>query len=239
MLRCSFSSLRLRVLLLVLLALVPTFSLIFYTDLKQRRSDVATAHENTLRLARLAALRQQGLADGARQLLFGLAQLPAVHAGDAMACNAIFTILLKQYPFYANIGAIRPNGDIFCSAVPFRGPVNVAGQPLENCFQNALKTRAFAICGYHAGLITGRPVVTFASPVFDAADAVQVVVFVALDLTWLNHFAVETALPAGSTFTLIKETLNKSSCRIRQRHDNALSREENNDETDDLRLARL
>lgn len=199
----AFSTLRARLLLLVLLAVLPAISLTLYTGHQQRRWAAARAWENALRLTRLAAAQQQQLTDGARQLLFGLAQLPAVHDGDAVACSAVFADLLKQYPVYANLGAITPNGEIFCSAVPLRGPVNVAGRPLESCFQGALKTRAFALGGSHAGLITGRPVTTFASPLLDAGGAVQAVVFAALDLTWLNQFANEAQLPAGSTFMVI------------------------------------
>ena len=32
----------------------------------------------------------------------------------------------NQYPFYANLGAFEPDGDVFCSGVPLTGPVNSA-----------------------------------------------------------------------------------------------------------------
>ncbi|MBI3799491.1 MAG: PAS domain S-box protein [Deltaproteobacteria bacterium] len=204
--RFSFSSLRTRCLLLVLVAVVPTLGLTGYLSWEERQREIARAHDNVLRMARLAAAREQRLLDGARQLLLGLAQLPAVREGDAVTCSASFADLLQQYPFYANIGAIKPNGDIFCSAVPLPGPVNVVGRPLETCFQGAVRTRAFALGGYHAGLITGKSVTTLAYPFLDAGGAVQAVVFVALELTWLNQFAADAQLPPGSALTILNHS---------------------------------
>src|SRR5262249_12971954 len=101
--RFSLSSLRARLLLVVLLAVLPALGLIVYTDLEQRRLSAAQAQSNALRLARLAAADQAQLIQGAHQLLTALAQLPVVRDGDAVACTALFTTLQKQYPVYANL----------------------------------------------------------------------------------------------------------------------------------------
>jgi hypothetical protein len=50
--RFSLSSLRARLLLLVLLAALPALALIVYTDLEQRRLTASQVQEDALRLAR-------------------------------------------------------------------------------------------------------------------------------------------------------------------------------------------
>ena len=115
--RFSFSSLRLRLVFLVLLAVIPALGLMLYTNLEQRRLATVQAQEDAQRLARLAATQQQQLIEGARQLLIALAQLREVRGSDAAACNTLMTSLLKQYPLYANLGVIELDGDVFCNAI--------------------------------------------------------------------------------------------------------------------------
>ena len=65
----SFSSLRARLLLLVLLAVIPVLGLILYTDLEQRRLAADQAQGDALRFVRLAAADQTQLIQGTDQLL--------------------------------------------------------------------------------------------------------------------------------------------------------------------------
>ncbi|WP_026732710.1 hypothetical protein [Fischerella sp. PCC 9605] len=53
------SSLQLRLVLLVLLAVIPALGLIFYTAAAQRRSATIDAQENLLRLVKVAAANQR------------------------------------------------------------------------------------------------------------------------------------------------------------------------------------
>src|SRR3990172_8119226 len=102
MTRFSFSSLRVRLLLLVLLAVLPALGLILYTASEQRRSAAEEAKNSALQLARSFSNSQDDLIEGARQLLTALAQIPSVRDGNRAECNVIFAGLLKQYPRYNN-----------------------------------------------------------------------------------------------------------------------------------------
>ncbi|MBI4489190.1 MAG: hypothetical protein HY694_08905, partial [Deltaproteobacteria bacterium] len=126
MTRFSFSSLRARLMLLVLLAVIPALGLVLYTAAEQRRSAAVEAQEGALRLARLASSDQEQFIEGARQLLVSLAQLPHVRQRDSGACDALFANLLKQYPLYATLGAVDAKGYPFCSAIPIRRPFSAA-----------------------------------------------------------------------------------------------------------------
>jgi len=198
--RFSLSSLRVRLLLLVLLAALPALGLILYTDLEQRRLAATQAQEDALRLARLAAADQAQLIQGAHQLLAALAQLPAVRSGDSDTCTMLVTRLFKQYPVYANLGAAQPNGKVFCSVAPLTQPISVAGSAW---FQRVVQRREFIIGEYQRSLVTGEFTLVLGYPVLDAGDQVQAVVAAALDLGRLNQLAAQARLPAGATLIAV------------------------------------
>jgi len=194
------ASLRVRLLALVLLAVLPALALTLYTHLEERRLSAAQVQDNALRLARLVSADQARLIEGARQLLASLAMLPQVRGADTASCSALFSDLLSQYSLYANLGVASPQGDIFCSGLPFSGPVSAAHR---TWFQRAVQTRAFTVGDYQIGTITRRATLNFGYPVLGAAGGLEAVVFSALDLEWLNQFAAHAQLPAGSVLTVI------------------------------------
>jgi signal transduction histidine kinase/ActR/RegA family two-component response regulator/HAMP domain-containing protein len=202
MLRFSFSSLRVRLLLLVLLAVIPALGLILYTGFEQRRLAAGDVKARALRLVHYSLREQDLLIGGARQLLVTLAHLPEVRSGDSAACNALFAKLEKQFQYYINFGTIKPNGDLSCSAIPFSGQINAADRLY---FRRAIKARDFAIGEYQIGRVTKKPTINFGYPVLAEAGRLQAVVFAALDLAWLNHLAAKAQLPPGSVVTVIDQ----------------------------------
>ena len=76
--RLPFSSLRARLLLLLLLALLPVYGFIAYSVLESRQQAAAHARENALWLTRLMASEQKSLMEVIRQQLQSLAQIPVV-----------------------------------------------------------------------------------------------------------------------------------------------------------------
>jgi two-component system cell cycle sensor histidine kinase/response regulator CckA len=195
-----FFSLRFRLILLVLFAIIPVLGLIIYTGLEQRRVASTQAKEEALSLAHFVSSRQKQLVEGAHQFLNILAQLPQVRRCDPAACSRLFTDLLKQYPHYLNIGAIGLDGYVFASAIPIGKPIYVADRPY---FQRALKTGKSTVGEYQIGRITGKPGVNLGHPVMDNTGMVGAVVYVVLNLTWLNQLSEEADLPKNSTICLM------------------------------------
>jgi PAS domain S-box-containing protein len=198
--RFSLASLRVRLLLLVLLAVIPALGLTFNTYAELRRLTAADVKREALRLARIAASDQEDTVKDTRQFLFALAQLPQMHGTDRAACSVFFARLLNQNPQYVLLGVIERDGELVCSAFPTSGPINLAHRGF---FRRVLDTRSFAISDYQTDTLSGKATLEFGYPVLDEDGQVQVVVFAALDLTWLNELAAEAQLPAGSTFTVI------------------------------------
>ncbi len=194
-----FTHLRFRLLLLIGLVVVPILGLTLLTNLELRRMASSKAKEDALRLVRIAASDQRDMIKDTRQLLFALAQLPEVHSADPILCATFLVRLLGQYPQYALLGVVEPDGDLVCSAPPVRAPVNLADRAF---FQRAMQKLDVTIGDYQADRVTGRSTLDLGRPVLDEAGQVQAVVLASLDLTWLNDLAAAVQLPEGSTLTM-------------------------------------
>jgi predicted ester cyclase len=186
-----FSSLRVRFVLLAVIAVLPALGLLFYTVNQQRDSAIKSAQEDTQRVASLAASDQGRQIDSTRQLLTLLARLPEVRGDDVDTCSALLASLLADFPLYANLGTIAPDGTLECSAIPSKVPVNLKDR---DYFQRAVATRGFAVGEYEVGRVTNTPSLNCAYPIVDRNGAIQSVVYAAIDLSAMNKLASEAAL---------------------------------------------
>jgi signal transduction histidine kinase len=193
------SSLRVRLLLLVLAAALPGLGLIVYEGLEQRELAATAVEQHALHLAREVSREHERYIEGARQLLITLARFPEVRKLQADSTGAFFADILRQFPIYTNLAAVKPNGDLFASGLPLKEPTNIADRPY---FQQVLKARDFAISEYLIGRLSGKPNITIAYPAVDKSEAVQAVVFVGLSLDWVKRFLVTLQLPDDAAVTL-------------------------------------
>lgn len=196
----SFSSLRVRLLLLVLFAVTPALVLTVYSGLKLRQHEIVEAEENTLRIVKLIADDYEQVIERARQILITITQIPSVRTYDISACDTLFQNLLTQYRGYTSFGIAGLDGNLFCSVPAATGSVNFADRPW---FQHVLQTREFTIGDYQIGRITGKAVLPLSYPLLDRKGQVKAVVFVGLDLAWMNQLATELKLPERGTFRVI------------------------------------
>ena len=182
--RGSLGSLRVRLSVVVLLAVIPSLGLIYYNAREQRVTAVALASENLERLALVMAEHDALVIDGARQLLTTLAQLPEVQDGDASRCGAMLEKLLEQYRFYSNLGAVAPDGRQLCTAVRWKEPVSAAN---SLWLKQAVQTREFAVGGYEnkGNRTDSNPSLTLGYPIVGSDNQVQRVLFASLEFAYL------------------------------------------------------
>ncbi len=188
------SGLRLRFLLLVLVAVIPGFGIIIFAAQAQRRSLEDEAQESARALARLVAEQQQRALDSARGLIVGLARLPGILRRDPVACETAVAPLLRRLPNYANVGAVTPDGVMFCSAAPMTGPVDLADRPFV---RGALRSGGFAVGGYQVSRVLGLPTLAFGYPAMDGGLP-RAVVFASLDLAALQRQIEMLPMPPGA-----------------------------------------
>jgi diguanylate cyclase (GGDEF)-like protein len=112
------SRVRARLLLLVLLALGPIFLFTIYQGIEERRRAAARERADARRLVLLFAAEHQRVLAEVRQILFVLAQTPAVRRADATACAAVFRDVLAASPHYGNLLLADAGGRVIASAHP-------------------------------------------------------------------------------------------------------------------------
>lgn len=195
-------SLRVHLLLLVLLAVLPTLLLILATNLEERHAAVQRVQQDTVRVLHLTTSQHERFIEGARQLLVALAQLPVVRDRNESACSTLFGDFLEQYPFYTNLGAANLEGNVFCSGLRLAKPLSLAEHAF---FQRALQNRGLAIGDYQigSGSIIGKASLDFGYPIPDETGYPIGVVFAALDLSWLGQLASEARLPPNATLIML------------------------------------
>ena len=159
-----------------------------------------------MRLAEFTAREEEQLFQGTRQILIALTNFIRKPGSDPSGCRAFCAELLRHRQFrrYADLGAVKPDGDVFCSTIFFDKTTNAADR---SWFQRAVKTRNFVVGDYHVDRVTGKPVLVLAYPSINPAGEIEAVVFASIDLNWLNRFKFETEiqLPEGFTITQIDE----------------------------------
>jgi len=198
--RQPLTSLRTRLALLVFLAMLPLLGLTFFTYLVEREQVVSHIREDVLRIARFIAGDQEQLIERTRQILLALSKLPEVHDPDGRECSRVFAHILEEYPRYANIGAIKPNGHLFCSAVRMVDSVDFAGQ---SWFQHSIEARDFAI-----GPTRDEATLNVSYPVVDDAGNIEAVLFAAVEMAQINQLAYHIQLPARAEFFMVSRNGN-------------------------------
>ena len=198
------ATLRTRLLLLVLLALLPAFGFILYSAFEQRREATNHAHESALRRIQSFAADQRALLEATRTQLITLAQLPIVrHPHRSVLCNQTLALLLRNLPQYMNIGVAAADGDLRCSAVPITKHINLSDR---RYFREAIKTGGFVVGEFVIGRITGKPVVTAAYPLLSASGKAEGVVYIAIDpFTAIKASLAHVPLPDGSALLVIDD----------------------------------
>ena len=186
--------------MLCLFAIVPAYVLIFYISIEHRKMALEEARKNTLNLVRIISREYKQLIDEAHHLLIAFSKSPQIQDFDSKGCIALLSDLMKAHPYYANLGIVSLNGDVFCSAVPYEGPVNFADR---KWFHEIRKTNEFTISEFIIGRITGKAIVVLGYPVIGSDKETKAFVFISIDLSWFNEFAEKTELPDRSVFLMI------------------------------------
>src|SRR4051794_3738916 len=194
------ASLRTRLTLMVMLAIVPALLLALSSGLQQRLILISHASDVSVRLAKDVADDEGLLIDDTRRLLATLATNPVVLGDDSAACGALLASLLAADGTYSNLAVLAPNGDTACSAQGLSGPTNGGDRQY---FQRALATRQFAVGEYVIGRLSGQPALLTGYPVLDASGAVRAVIHAGINLSWVSKVAEEFKLPAGSHVTVV------------------------------------
>lgn len=189
-----------RLLLLVLLPMVPTLALIFYSDFEERNLRAVQVKSDAVQAAELGAANHLALIEGIRQLQASLSQLPHYRGTNAAFCRMNFTNIMRLYPYYLNYGLLETDGRVFTSAVPYTNEVSFEKRVF---FQQVLKTRGFAVGDFQRDPATGRPCLYFGCPIMSPNGEIARVLYAALNLDELNRSVSQIVLPAEANLRVL------------------------------------
>lgn len=192
--------LTLRMVLVTAMALGPVVGMVVYTFFDQRERALTEAQGSVLRIAHAAGSEAEGVLESVRDVLLAVSRSEAVRDPDSGRCAAYLGGLKQGLPQYRNLGVIRIDGTLACSALPFSGRVDLSDR---RYFRDALERRALAVGEYQQGRIGAYASLNVGYPVLSADGAAIAVVYADLDLSGFDASLEAVAAPAGGTAMLI------------------------------------
>lgn len=199
--RMDTLSLRLRIVLLVLLAALPPLFVLFQRSRLEREMVGREVAAEAVRMARVAALGEERVIAEARALLETVRAVVTIY-GPAETCERILPALIAGDPRLANLGVIGPDGYVICAARMPAGPPAFLGD--RDYFAEARDQRRFSIGRYQVGKLTGEATVNFGLPILQG-ERFAGVVYAAVRLGWLQPLVDRAELPEGSTVFVVDE----------------------------------
>ena len=195
------SSLRARSIAFVLLAVIPAFGVILFTDQRYRASLAIQVQKNALGSARVIATEQRHIFENAHQLLITLTRLPQIREGNSVGCQKILAGLLE--PFYSDLGVTDTKGNLLCSA---RGASTLRSVILKDTYiLHAADTREFSVGEIQTDSSDGKTIIQMGLPIIAASGTLHGIAFVLLDYSWIVRTTVENHLSSEASFALLDE----------------------------------
>ena len=176
------STLRTRLIIVVLTAIVPLFGLSLVGLVLNTNAALSQAKTDLMLSVSLVAANQQKTADATRQTLTAIANTPGLLDLEGPVCERYFNTLRSQIEGYVNLGMIGVDGRIRCDGLSRSALVSVADRQY---FLDIMAGSAFANSGYLTGRASGKPTMVFASPVMDSTGKTGAVVFASMSLSAL------------------------------------------------------
>ena len=188
-------TLRTRIVMLVVAAIVPLFGLAIFKAWLSEGDAISRATGNLQVAASLVAANQDRVTSSSFQLLLAIATAPGLLESKPADCQRYLKSLLVPLPVYANLGIIGLDGYFRCDGV---GRIAGAFAGDRNFFKTALALRTFVADGYVISRTTGKPFVTFAMPVLDSAGSVKAIAAAGVDVNEISKAVNSAPLPRGS-----------------------------------------
>ncbi|MFN3829147.1 diguanylate cyclase (GGDEF)-like protein [Tepidimonas ignava] len=193
-----WNSLRARLWLIIALAVVPLLALSYLDHQRQRQQAVAAiaAEVHAVRAAVLA--RERDVQTELRRVLTMMSRADEVSDAAPAACNGLAARLMLAYPTFNNLGAVRPDGTVFCSGRPAPPGTTLPVRVNDRAwFQATLQAYDMTAGELVVGRISGRRGLVYGYPVRDDQGTLQMALFAALQKEWFDDLVRASSLPPG------------------------------------------
>jgi diguanylate cyclase (GGDEF)-like protein len=193
-------SIRARLIVLTLLAITPLMLERFHGLEAARAERTKRAHTEVVDLAHRGVEAQREAIYSVRALLQLVSRVYSTVSLEQPRCNQYISDLTTNIPWIRDLSIATPDGRIQCSTQPLALGLNVSDRPH---FQNALKSRDFALSDYMINQINQVPSLVGTFPVIAEDGAVKGVVLAVINLQWFNDLATTAAQRSGASIMLL------------------------------------
>jgi signal transduction histidine kinase len=171
-------SLRTRLLILVIAAMLVPASLVGLRFVQNRSSEINAALANLAASADDIASDLSEKIQGTAQLHYGLARARDLDTRDKAACSACLSDVREEYPQFTGILTIDPDGSLFCDSLRTNRTLDLRDRAY---FKQALVSRSVVVEPVF-GRLTGISVLQIAYPVRSEAGALKLVLLASFNL---------------------------------------------------------
>ncbi len=194
------TSLRFRLMALVVVAVLPVFGLLLFHAYAERERKIHAIEEDAGRMTELAAGSVGKVIEASHQLLMFMAYAEPVRARHAAEARILFEQMLGSGS-WENLGLVRSDGAVLASALSVSGPVQLKDR---SWFARMQQTCGFAIGEYQVGRITGQPTLNVAFPLPGQPEGAPMdAVFAALKLKTLHDCVSLSQLPPKAVLLVV------------------------------------
>jgi diguanylate cyclase (GGDEF)-like protein/PAS domain S-box-containing protein len=194
-----FSSLRSRLLLLMLVAITPWVAAMSYHLWMARQHAIDDAIGDALALARAVASTQTQAVSNARSLAQLLSALPEIREGSPAACRQRLVEIHGLARDYANLVVTDARGKMLCAAKG-SSPMDFSDR---NWYQRAIQERHFVMGSFVVGKIQGLPILPTAQPILNQQGQVERIVLVPINVAWLERLLKQGRIGEEATITVL------------------------------------
>lgn len=196
-------NLKLRLVLLILLAMMPAFALYVFNSYQQMAAQKDNVREAALRLVRVMKASHLQTIEDAKAVLRAMSQLSSLREDGRRRCDLMRSEFSRTFPGYSVIGLAAPNGEVMCLTSPSRIKSNVADLPF---FSDTLSRHDVGIGPYEIDKATLEPHVFLGVPVTGANMQVDALLFASLSLSQFETLPPAAQLSRDSVILVFDET---------------------------------
>ncbi|OWV82195.1 histidine kinase [Rhizobium sp. R634] len=189
---------RLKLVAVAVAALAPVVAMLAYNEVALRHERNQEVRASAAQAARQASSEVERIVEGLHALLVSVSAMPSVRNLDVDACNAALKSVAESIANIRTIFVVGLDGRPICGSMPFPDGVVFSDR---DYFQEALKTRNFAVGTYAVSRLSDKPVLPLAMPLMEG-DVVKALIVSGIRLDWLQNRITERGVAPGNAVTI-------------------------------------
>ena len=194
-----FSTIRARLVWLVLFALLPALAIIVYDEIQFRRRIFQEIHREAAKVGSLVQERTESLIKETHAQLRALARMPEIRAMNTSAGARLAEVLGDQ-PIYTSLAVTEPSGKVVCTALPFQGEARF---DRFDSFKKTIATKSFSLGKYNFNPISGKPGFNLGYPLLEPDGRLTGVLIASLGFSWVADFIAQADLPREAAMVIL------------------------------------